>query len=212
MACKAATPEQARVLVEQLQATNQWWSRFPVPTVALDDPKFDPQGFWRGDMWPVTTYLVAYGLNRYGYHDLARRLTDRVVELTLKHGVNERYNPITGRPIGVTGLGMSCSIWSMIVENYYGVGDDFRTVRIPRQAEGRRLRLGSLEVYYPEDDVVELRCRFARQFQVVFPRTGDRLTLRCDGANIKPDEFVVAGAQVRFTAQAGKTYQVGFVQ
>lgn len=34
----------------------------------------------------------------------------------------------------------------MIVENRYGVDEDYRTIRIPPEAKGRRLLLGELEV------------------------------------------------------------------
>ena len=210
MACGVATPEQAELLVRQLQDPKQWWTQYPVPTVALDDPKFDPKGFWRGDMWPVTTYLVAYGLNRYGYHELARRLTDRIVEQTLKYGVNERYNAVTGEPIGVAGLGMSCAIWSMIVENRYGVGDDFRTIRVPPQAQGRELRLGLLEVRYPTEEAVALRSAFPRRFEVVYPQapTPLRVAITCNSELLPAEQIVVSSNRASFNARPGNTYLV----
>ena len=75
----------------------QWWAGYPVPTVAMDDPKFGANAMWRGDMWPATTYLVACGLNRYGYHDVAQQLADRMRRLIAEHGINERYNALTGK-------------------------------------------------------------------------------------------------------------------
>ena len=151
-------------------------------------------------------------LDRYGYHELARRLTDRIVALTLKHGVNERYNGLTGQPLGVTGLGMSCSIWSMIVQNVYGVGDDFRTIRVPPGASGRKLMLGKLELRYPSDNAVELRSAFARKFQVIFPDTPGvalrQFSVACQGSKLAPDRVTVLGNRVSFEALPGQTYAV----
>ena len=55
LACGAATHEQAEALVKQLQDPKQWWATYPIPTVALDDPKFGADAMLRGDMWPATT-------------------------------------------------------------------------------------------------------------------------------------------------------------
>ena len=210
LCCGAATPEQAAALVEQLRDPRQWWCKYPVPTCALDDPKFDPRGFWRGDMWPPTTYLVSYGLNRYGYHDVARELTRLMQELVAARGINERYNGTTGDPLGVPGLGMSCSVWSMIVQNVYGVQEDFRTIRIPPNAKGRRLRLGKLEVRYPGDGGVELQTAFEREFRVVYPDAPGKLRVEvtCDGARLKRRHVSVRGRSVTFRAQPNRTYRV----
>ena len=80
--------------------------------------------------------------------------------------------PQTGRPIGDPGVAMTCSAWTLLVQSLYGVQDDFRTIVVPRDARGRRLRLGKLEVAYPEADVVELRSAFDRQFRVIFAGAG----------------------------------------
>ena len=210
LSCGAATPEQAAALVEQLKDPKQWWSSYPIPTVAMDDPTFKAQGYWQGDMWPATTYLVSVGLNHYGYHDLARDLTRRMLDLVSKHGINEHYDATAGKPLGISGLGMSCCLVSMIVQNIYGVQDDFRTIRIPAKAKGRRLLLGKLEVQYPQDHVVELRTGFEREFRVVFPDAPENLqvTVTCEGSNLPAEQMTVSKGAVNFNALAGKTYRV----
>ncbi len=210
MCCDAATKEQAKMLAEELKDTNRWWCAYPVPTVSMDDPKFDMKGFWRGDMWPVTTYLVAYGLNRYGYYNEARILTDKIVDLFIRNGINERYNGVTGQPLGVVGLGMSCSIWSMIVENYYGVTNDFKTIRIPQSAKGLHLKLGKLEVRYPENNEVEISSGVERKLKVVFPSTTTigQLTVSCDGVKLPKVSLNVTATTVEFVTKPGKKYLV----
>jgi hypothetical protein len=38
----------------------------------------------------------------------------------LKNGVNEHYDSITGQPLGVAYLGMTCTIVSMMINNLSG--------------------------------------------------------------------------------------------
>jgi glycogen debranching enzyme len=210
LCCDAATKEQAKALVAELKDTSRWWCAYPVPTVAINDPKFSPKGFWRGDMWPVTTYLVAYGLNRYGFYDEARQLTDKIVGLFELNGVNERYNGITGQPLGVQGLGMSCSVWSMIVENYYGVTNDYKTICLPKGAKGRHLKLGQLEVTYPEDNQVVICSGFERKLKVVFPSVSSkaRFTVTCDGVILPKAALQTLARSVEFNTEPNKHYLV----
>ena len=58
-----------------------------------------------------------------------------------RSGVYERYDSRTGVGLGVEGLGMSCTIWSMVVQNLYGLQADFRTIVVPPGATGRDNRL-----------------------------------------------------------------------
>lgn len=206
LAAGAATSAQAAALGRQLRDPRRWWTRFPVPTAALDEPRFDPRGYWRGDMWPATTYLVAYGLRRYGQREPAFELTARLRALVEARGISEHYDSRTGEPLGVPGLGMSSTVWSAIVENVYGVQDDFRTIRVPDGAAGRRLRLGKLEVRYPSDTAVEVRTGFARELRVAFARAPEaRARVLCDGRARRAR--VVEGA-LAFGARAGETCRV----
>ncbi|MBI3243497.1 MAG: hypothetical protein HYZ49_14535 [Chloroflexi bacterium] len=89
--------EIATRLVGHLTDKNQFWPQFPVPTVALDDPKFDPLQMWRGPTWVNVNYLLMEGLERAGYDDLARELRRRTLAMMLAgDDVYEYYNPNTG--------------------------------------------------------------------------------------------------------------------
>ena len=211
LCCDAATKEQAEILVSDLMDPAKWLCMYPVPTVAIDDPKFDEKGFWRGDMWPVTTSLVAYGLNKYGYHKEAGLLTDRIVELTLKYGINERYNGVTGQPLGVSGLGMSCSIWLMIVENYYGIFTGRNSIVMPQDAAGRQIRIGNLEVNYPSDNLAEIKSDADRKITFTVPSAPSEFSIRCNGKKVPGKYLVVNGGSVSFSLEKGKMYTVSFV-
>lgn len=84
-------------LVEHIQYPAKFWPRYPIPTVALDDPSFDPQQMWRGPTWVNINYLFIEGLFRCGYADLARELRQQTLELlTNQNDFYEYYNPQSG--------------------------------------------------------------------------------------------------------------------
>jgi hypothetical protein len=86
-----------RRLVAHLTDENEFWSRYPLPTVALNDPKFDPLTMWRGPTWVNVNYLMIEGLQRTGYVDLARELRRRTLDLLCLHDdIYEYYQPQTG--------------------------------------------------------------------------------------------------------------------
>jgi glycogen debranching enzyme len=76
---------------------SEFWPEWPLPTVALSDPKFDPMQMWRGPTWTNINYLFIEALFRIGQRDLARRLRRKSLELMmLHHDIYEYFNPITG--------------------------------------------------------------------------------------------------------------------
>jgi hypothetical protein len=94
-------------LVEHLADPHSFWPRFPVPSVALDEPSFTTECMiggrrciWRGPCAPSTNWLLWRGLRRHGYYDLAGTLADSCRELADEGGFNEFYDPVGGRPVG----------------------------------------------------------------------------------------------------------------
>ena len=140
----------------------------------MNEPTFRPDGFWRGDVWPPTNYLIALGLDRYGYYDLAREMADKMLELVRKHDghAHERYNGVEGRGLGVKDYCWGVANWSMLVNTRYGVQEDYRTIVVPPHAKGRKLKLGKLEVAFPTDTSVELN-RFPAGIQGCFSRQNE---------------------------------------
>ena len=97
-----ASPERAKALVKKLTDPKKFWRRFGVPTLAADDPGFEPQirrcCQWNGAVWLEWNYLVFCGLRRYGYEDIARELGERMVgaaatQLSRNHRFWESYSP-----------------------------------------------------------------------------------------------------------------------
>jgi putative isomerase len=90
-------PDIAARLVAHLTDEKQFWPRYPVPTVALDDPKHNPLQMWRGPTWINVNYLLVEGLQRSGYPKLAGDLRRRTLEMMLAaDDIYEYYHPLTG--------------------------------------------------------------------------------------------------------------------
>lgn len=97
-------------LVAHLADSHEFWSRYPVPTVAMNDPKYNPTTMWRGPTWVNVNYLLIEGLFRSGYSDLARELRRRTLEMIRgQDDIYEYYHPETGQnpPLAASTFGWS---------------------------------------------------------------------------------------------------------
>ena len=65
-----------------LQDTAKFSTYIPFPTIAADNPKYNPRGYWRGPIWLDQTYFAIRGLRNYGYHKLAAEYTLQAVSST----------------------------------------------------------------------------------------------------------------------------------
>jgi Mannosylglycerate hydrolase MGH1-like glycoside hydrolase domain len=112
LAIEALPAEIAARLVEHLTDPREFWSNYPVPSVALDEPCFVPWAelrgercIWRGPCAINTNWLLARGLRRHGYDDIANELAARSRALADQSGFNEFYNPLTGEAVGAPEFG-----------------------------------------------------------------------------------------------------------
>ncbi len=60
-------------LIAHLTNPDEFWTHYPIPTVAQSDPNYDPEQMWRGPTWVNINYLFIEGLVRCGQLDLARQ-------------------------------------------------------------------------------------------------------------------------------------------
>jgi putative isomerase len=88
-------------LVAHLTDPHQFWPRYPVPSVAMDDPAYNPTRMWRGPTWANVNYLLIEGLWRSGFPEVARKLRRSTLEMICgRNDINEYYHPETGeRPL-----------------------------------------------------------------------------------------------------------------
>ncbi|WP_353065536.1 MGH1-like glycoside hydrolase domain-containing protein [Arcanobacterium hippocoleae] len=70
-----------RQLSADIENPERFHARWPLPTVAQDDPSFAENTMWRGPTWVNTTYLVADGLESNGELELAAKLRESTLEM-----------------------------------------------------------------------------------------------------------------------------------
>jgi hypothetical protein len=112
---KVPTKMQGQRMAEVLKSPS-WATPLPVPTVDRHDARFVNDGFWRGDVWPAPNYQVATGLAAYGENALAARIADATIDNAIRVGISEHYDSLTGKPLGVSGLGMSAVVITMALD------------------------------------------------------------------------------------------------
>lgn len=85
MLARAATPEQARTMIEKhLLNPKEFWGEWVIPSIARDDPAFHDQNYWRGRIWGPMNYLVYLGLRNYDDADVRRQFAQKSYDLFLK--------------------------------------------------------------------------------------------------------------------------------
>lgn len=84
-------------LIAQVTEPARFGGQWLLPTVARDDPDFSPERMWRGPIWVNTAWLVVRGLRSQGEGELARRVTENMLDLVMNAGgPSEYFNPDTG--------------------------------------------------------------------------------------------------------------------
>lgn len=92
--------ERAAKLVDHLSNSNTFKTRYPVPSVPKNSDWFQPHRYWQGPTWINTNWLLADGLERYGYQGEADHIRQQSLALIEKHGFYEYFSPLDGSPAG----------------------------------------------------------------------------------------------------------------
>ena len=86
-------------LLGHLTNPDMFWGKYMLPSVAYNDPKFDPETMWRGPVWVNINYFFIEALSQIGEKELADILRERTLELIMEHNsIYEYYNALTGEP------------------------------------------------------------------------------------------------------------------
>ena len=116
----AATQEQAARVKDVMMDEASFNTRVPLPTASKDNPRQEPQGYWRGPVWIDQFYFGYIGLKKYGYHPEAETLLLKLLKnaegITHPDGKpREHYNPLTGAGLGAEMFGWTASSLLMMM-------------------------------------------------------------------------------------------------
>lgn len=92
--------EAKELINSHLLNKNEFWTNFPIPTVSLDEPAFNPVGMWRGPTWIGANWFIYKGLKNYGFDNIAGKIKESSIALIQKSGFREYFNPLTGEGLG----------------------------------------------------------------------------------------------------------------
>jgi putative isomerase len=93
-------PDQIRDrLIAHLTHPDEFWGGYVIPSVARNDPHFDPQRMWRGPVWVNVNYFFIEALRQIGEYTLARTMLDRTLDLVMSQpSIYEYYDSESGQP------------------------------------------------------------------------------------------------------------------
>ncbi len=117
-----ATREQADAAAKLFTDTTKFATYIPFPTIAADNPKFMPSGYWRGPIWLDQVYFGISGLRKYGYNKEADTFTDhiftRLQGLTGDAPIYENYDTHNGAPLKAPHFSWSSAHLLLLYEEY----------------------------------------------------------------------------------------------
>ncbi len=101
--------ERAAELAKQMRS-KAYTTAFPVPTVPTSSEWFHPMMYWQGPTWLNTNWLLADGLERYGFKDEAKKIRDKSVAMVTKSGFYEYFSPLDATPAGTDNFSWTAAL------------------------------------------------------------------------------------------------------
>jgi putative isomerase len=109
-----ASQEQAKAVRAIMTNPDKFATPLPFPTLAADNPHFDPTGgYWRGPVWLDQAYFAISGLKAYGFEEDASRFEQQIYlrtgAATKGVAIRENYSPTTGDGLNGRDFGWSAA-------------------------------------------------------------------------------------------------------
>ena len=91
-----------RFVKEHLLNPREFWTPFPLPSVAVCDPAFRnaPENNWSGQPEGLTYQRAILALENYGHHALVTQLGKKLIQTIAENGYRftQQFDPFTGKP------------------------------------------------------------------------------------------------------------------
>ena len=86
-------------LLSHLKNKNEFWGKYPIPSVARNDKHYNPEVMWRGPVWVNINYFLIEALQQVGEDQLALELIEKTLDMIkAQKGMFEFYNSENGQP------------------------------------------------------------------------------------------------------------------
>ncbi len=72
-------------LLAHLTNPAEFWGEYALPSVARNDPHYDPECMWRGPVWANVNYFFIEALRQLGQQDLANTLRRKTLDMIAAH-------------------------------------------------------------------------------------------------------------------------------
>ena len=137
--------KQVDAMLDLLSNRNEFWTKYPVPSIAISDSTFDPTGRWKGTrkgcpwngrVWPMLNSHIMEGLTYWAErgNKKAQKLANELLKKTISmvsgeaEGTNEansfeHYHPVTG--IGSRYRGIDLYLHSYLLDNIFRIACGF---------------------------------------------------------------------------------------
>ncbi|MFM1871779.1 MAG: hypothetical protein RL398_1201, partial [Planctomycetota bacterium] len=137
--------KQVDAMLDLLSNRNEFWTKYPVPSIAISDSTFDPTGRWKGTrkgcpwngrVWPMLNSHIMEGLTYWAERGnkkaqkLAQELLKKTVAMvggeaegTTEPNSFEHYHPMTG--VGSRYRGIDTLLHSYLLDNVFRIACGF---------------------------------------------------------------------------------------
>ena len=107
-----ANPQRARKVAENLVGTD-FYTGWGIRTIAASEARYNPLSYHNGSIWPHDNSIIAAGMAKYGFKDLAGQVLLALLDLSSEvelHRIPELFCGLTRRPAeGPTLYPVACS-------------------------------------------------------------------------------------------------------
>jgi hypothetical protein len=119
-----ASAKQAERLIAHLADVNEYdfspdrssRLRYGITSTAFSEAVWDAQRYWRGPSWIILNWILAQGFRRYGYETLYQRAKQDSLDLIVRTGFYENYDPRDGAGCGSADFSWPAALWMIFNE------------------------------------------------------------------------------------------------
>jgi hypothetical protein len=138
-----------RLIDDHLLRPTEFWLPFPIPSVAANEPSFDPDfstgAIFRGSSWMNLNWYLYQALRRDGYGDIATELAHRSIDVAALSGMRECYGPYDGLGHGARDFGWSCLVLDLVHEE--GLAPSERTEDVQCVAAPTSIQAAAINIW-----------------------------------------------------------------